>query len=159
MVRVLLDGSLAGWRAHARALAAAGIPPAEVEWVDLLRHKAPGGDLFSEPQPSPLPAPPCRELGVPKGFLARAETVACHRSSEVWGLLYGLLHRLVHGERGLLDDPLDPDVAALTRLEKAGRPAAHKNHPVGRVRRPEDDGLATESASWRGTSLPPHRRP
>lgn len=140
MVRVLLDGSLAGWRAHARALAAAGIPPAEVEWVDLLRHKAPGGDLFSEPQPSPLPAPPCRELGVPKGFLARAETVACHRSSEVWGLLYGLLHRLVHGERGLLDDPLDPDVAALTRLEKAVRRDAHKMHAFVRFRRLEDEG-------------------
>ena len=118
--------------------------------MDLLRHKAPGGDLFSEPQPSPLPAPPCRELGVPKGFLARAETVACHRSSEVWGLLYGLLHRLVPGERGLLDDPLDPDVAALTRLEKAVRRDAHKMHAscafASRMKGSQRRAL------WRGTS-------
>ena len=138
MVRVLLDGSLAGWRAHARALAAACVSPKEIEWVDLLRHKEPGGDLFAAPQPSPLPEAPSRDLGVPRAFLARAETVACHRSPEVWGLLYGLLHRLVGGELALLDDPLDPDVATLTRLEKAVRRDAHKMHAFVRFRPLED---------------------
>ena len=37
MVRVLLDGSLAGWRAHARALAAACVSPKEIEWVWFFR--------------------------------------------------------------------------------------------------------------------------
>ena len=139
MARIVLDGSLQGWRAHARALVASGASPEEVQWVDLLRGGSAGaGGLFAPPDPTPLPSEPGPELMVPRAFARHAGTAACHRSPEVWPLLYRLLHRIVAGERQLLDDPLDPDIAALTRLEKAVRRDAHKMHAFVRFRRVED---------------------
>ncbi len=140
MGRVVLDGSLEGWRAHARALAAKGTPPEEIDWVDLLRDQAPEGLLFTAPEPTPLPASPAADMRIPRAFSGRLATVACHRSSEVWPLLYRLLYRIAAGERRLLEDPLEPDVATFARLEKAVRRDAHKMHAFVRFRRIEDEG-------------------
>ena len=139
MERVILDGSLTGWRAHARALAAMGTPPGDIEWVDLARERAPEGLLFAVPAPTALPSSPAGSMRIPRAFAGRMETVACHRSPEVWPLLYGLLYRIAAGERRLLEDPLDADVATFDRLEKAVRRDAHKMHAFVRFRRVEDE--------------------
>jgi len=138
MPRVILDGTADAWRAHARALAASGTPPDEIDWVDLLRGGASDATLFAAPEVSPLPPRPHVDLPVPRAFGARVGTVACHRSSAIWPLLYGLLVRMIAGERRLLDDPLDAEVATFARLEKAVRRDAHKMHAFVRFRRVED---------------------
>jgi DNA polymerase len=122
---------LDAWREQARAALAAGVEPARMSWGD-----AQGADLFAAPPPEapastggtgPLPA-------VPRSFLELAENVLAHRDPQRHALLYRLLWRITHGERGLLSDPLDPDVARARALEKTIRRDIHKMHAFVRFR-------------------------
>ncbi|MEM8709368.1 MAG: TIGR03915 family putative DNA repair protein [Planctomycetota bacterium] len=142
---IVLDGTLACWRAHARALASEGVEPAQVRWSDPLRRQGSGnGDLFENEvsEPTPLPGNSAESapqpLSVPRAFAERLKTVACFRSEDVWDVAYRLLFRIVSGERRLLDDPLDAEVAAFQRMEKAVRRDAHKMHAFVRFRRVEE---------------------
>jgi probable DNA metabolism protein len=93
----------AEWRAKARALLAAGVPPEEIAWTT---GEAPSLFVAAEPAASAAPAPL-----IPRAFLKLAETAIRHRDPERFALLYKLLWRLAHGERGLLE--IDSDAAVI----------------------------------------------
>lgn len=73
-----------GWRAAARALALARVPPAEVEWTM-------AGGLFTEVAQVPAAS---GAFSVPLAFLTLAEAVIRHDDPERFALLYALLVRL-----------------------------------------------------------------
>jgi uracil-DNA glycosylase family protein len=58
---------------------------------------------------------------VPRGFLELAQDAIQHRSDERFALLYRLLWRLTHGERGLLETPADPLVRRIEAMARAVR--------------------------------------
>lgn len=119
---------LGAWRAQARAALAANMPPERVSWSD-----AGAADLFAENRDgSDISA--AREPRVPASFVSLAENVLAHREPQRHALLYRLLWRITHGERGLLGDPLDPDVARARALEKTIRRDVHKMHAFVRFR-------------------------
>jgi uracil-DNA glycosylase len=114
-----------GWRAAARALAAAAVPAAAVSW-----HIGAGMDLLGDEAVLPTAAPP---FPVPRPFVALAETVICHRDPERFALLYALLLRLRSDPRAL-DDAADPLVVRLEAMAKAVRRDLHKMHAFLRFR-------------------------
>jgi DNA polymerase len=114
------------FRATARTLLAAGVPPDQVAWGDSLFASSP--DLPNEANP----------VAVPRDFLQLAETVALHRDPVKWPLLYRVLYRLTHGERNLLKVDVDDDVRALLLMEKALRRDVHKMTAFVRFRRVRD---------------------
>ena len=128
-----------GWRAAARTLAAARVPPAEVAF-----NVAGTADLFAAPA-TPRP-PPTRALTVPKAFLDLAQGVVCHSDPERFALLYAALVR-VADDRALLDDAADPLVHRLHTLAKAVRRDIHKMRAYVRFRElPE--GETTRFVAW-----------
>lgn len=117
MVQVRLADQIdfPGWRAAARALLAAGVPPGRVRWA--VGHT--GASLLAGEWlgvgGTPLSAlPPLAEgevrLSVPRAFLRLARLVVLHRDPGRFGLLYGILWRLTHGERRLLGMFHEPKV-------------------------------------------------
>ena len=150
MHSVELDGpaDAAGWRAAARRLLMAGIPPEAVSWqvpgdpVPLL-----GGPPPPEP---PAEAPPPR---VPRAFPELAELVVRHRDPERFALLHRLLARL-QAERALLEVASDPDVARAEAMARAVRRDAHKMHAFVRFR--EVAGEAGEPARYVAWFEPEH---
>lgn len=113
------------WRAAARGLLSAGVPPADVRFTT-----DPAGELFGVEPPPPSGA----RHRVPPAFVALAETVACHRDPTRWGALYRALWRLTHDEPHLFDLATDADVRWLTRAGKAVRRDVHKMHAFVRFR-------------------------
>ena len=114
------------FRAMARTLLSAGVPPDEVAWGDSLF--ASSADLPNEANP----------VAVPRDFLELAELVALHRDPVKWPLLYRVLYRLTHGERNLLKVDVDDDIRALLLMEKALRRDMHKMTAFVRFRRVRD---------------------
>ena len=141
MHSVVLAGQadFAGWRSHSRALLTQGVPPKAIVWS--VAEEPP--DLFApaesaEPQPTPAAAAPL----VPRAFVDLAEEVIQHRDPERFGLLYRLLWRLAHGERGLLAISVDPDVHRLEAMAKSVRRDTHKMRGFVRFREVEHEGEA-----------------
>ncbi|QSQ25770.1 UdgX family uracil-DNA binding protein [Pyxidicoccus parkwayensis] len=137
-MRVSVEPDLASFRAVARGLLARGAPPERVLFEEA---SAARGEL------PPLEAP-VTELGlsqpvlaVPRDFLGLAEKVACHRDPEKWALLYRVLWRLTHGERGLLSLARDADVHRLRMMERAVRRDAHAMTAFVRFRRVRREGM------------------
>jgi DNA polymerase len=114
------------WRAAARGLVAAGIPPEAVEWQ--VEGEAPG--LFAE-TPAPSSTTP---FSVPRAFVEEATVAIRHSDPERFALLYGLLWRLAQGERHLMQMTTDPAVIRLGAMAKAVRRDAHKMHAFVRFR-------------------------
>ncbi len=103
------------FREAARALLAQGVRPESVAWQD-------GPQLslaLDGPPPSASPPGASGVVRVPKAFAALLEKMVCHRDPTRWDLLYRVLYRLAHGERDLLQQPLDPDVRRLELMQKA----------------------------------------
>ena len=128
-----------GWRAAARRLAVAGIPPGDAVWqvgdtaTDLL-----GGD--------DLPAVDAPMFNVPKAFIEVAGRVICHRDPERFALLYTALTTLRTRPK-LLDDAADPLVRRLYDLDKAVRRDVHKMRAFVRFRDvPDPEG--ERFAAW-----------
>ena len=90
---------------------------------------------------------------VPPDFLDLAKKVACHRAPGRWELLYRVLWRLTHGERGLLDVAPDGDVLSLRRMEKQVTRDAHKAKAFVRFRRVAE-GDMEQHVAWH---RPDHR--
>ncbi|MBY3581443.1 UdgX family uracil-DNA binding protein [Rhizobium bangladeshense] len=124
MRRVVLSGrgELAEWRDAARALAAAGILPEEIDW----REKSAEADLsFRRDAMPPAPAASRKPMTVPPAFIELAETVLCHCDTARFSLLYRLLWRL-QLDRRLLEVASDEDVARARLMAKNVRRDAHK---------------------------------
>ncbi|MCR0983980.1 UdgX family uracil-DNA binding protein [Roseomonas populi] len=149
-VTLAIPDDFEGWRAAARALVMAGIPPEAVEW----RAEGDPVPLFADgpPPAPPADAPPPR---VPRGFPDLAGLVIRHRDPGRFALLHGLLHRLQH-ERGLLDDAADPAVARANAMARAVRRDAHKMHAFLRFRevRVKDGTLAAPLAAPDPVAVP-----
>ncbi len=123
MRRVVLAGrgDLAEWRDAARAFAAAGILPEEIDW----REKNAEADLAFQRDAMP-PAPVTRKpMTVPPAFIELAETVLCHSDPARFSLLYRLLWRL-QLDRQLLEVASDEDVVRARLMAKNVRRDAHK---------------------------------
>jgi len=129
MYSVTLEGEadFAGWRAAARALLAAAIPPEAVAW------RCPGDppDLFAGPPPPLSGAAP--GPAVPPAFLAEAELASRHSDPERFALLYGLLWD-ARATPGLLRTPTEARMARLAAMARAVRRDAHKMHAFLRFR-------------------------
>ncbi|EGJ48939.1 TIGR03915 family putative DNA repair protein [Desulfocurvibacter africanus] len=94
-----------GWRAHARSLRAAAIPPDFVEWG----LGEPEQGLLPTEQPAPpKPRPGHKEIRVPRAFLDLARLTILHSDPRRFSLLYGLLWRITRDQPGLLIDLSDP---------------------------------------------------
>ncbi|MFN7158257.1 MAG: TIGR03915 family putative DNA repair protein, partial [Erythrobacter cryptus] len=136
------------WRARARALVQAEVPPDRVSWVE------PGatGDLFaggaargSARLPQPLAdAPPVRAS---QRFLAIARSAALNRDPARFALLYQVLWRLQRQPR-LMEDSADPEVRRLEQLAKAVRRDAHKMHAFVRFREVEEADGTAHFVAW-----------
>ena len=141
-----------GWRAAARALAAAGVPPAEVSWQI---GDAPA-DLFAA---GPAPASAAPAFSVPRAFLTLAETVVRHPDPERFSLLYAMLQRLKDRPDALVEsgDPLVRRLEAMAkevRRETLGRKLAGAALTKADMARPktslgpaEEAGLAAADAA------------
>lgn len=146
---VTLDGAidLAGWRAAARTLRLAEIPPHEVRW----RVAGEGQDLFAEQEPLPQP-PRGGAFTAPAPFLELAADVVLNRADDRFERLYRVLWRL-KDEPELMRLAADPEVAHLRHMARAVRQAAHKMQAFVRFRQipgaPPDSFIA-----W---FEPPHR--
>ena len=132
MVRAVIERSYEDWHRQARALLAGDVPPAEVLWSERGAEQPPLDDLAS-PQ---TPAGPGRtpRFSVPRQFVDLARGAAHHQSPGRWSILYRVLYRIVHGERTLLADELDPDARALQSLVKAVRHDAERMKAFVRFR-------------------------
>jgi probable DNA metabolism protein len=124
MRRIVLEGrgDFGEWREAARALAAAGVPPEEVEWLEK------GGDkqLFWEHDAlPPQPTSGQKQMTVPAAFIDLASAVICHSDPIRFSLLYRLLWRL-QSDKKLLDVISDEDVSRVRLMEKSVRRDAHK---------------------------------
>ena len=131
---VVAEHDLESWRATARRLLAADVPPEDVTWLAADRHQ---DVLPLDDAPDDLPAAPPRDR-VPARFVAAARAVVLHRDESKWALLYRLLWRLTREDRHLLDFAADADVRRFDLMEQEVRRDAHKMHAFVRFRRLED---------------------
>ena len=135
LIRVELcqGADLVGFRRAVRSLAAQQIAPERVTFAagteqDLLSDGS-LGDASDN-------APP---LLLPRAIGALVESVVCHCEPQRYALLYGLIWRVLHGERSLLEVPSDPLVHRLEAMRKAVGRDIHKMHAFLRFR--EDAGF------------------
>ncbi len=97
---------------------------------------------------------------MPRELVREAEIAADHSDPRRFALLYRILWKLTHGQPAVLSNPLDGDVAELTRLVREVREEEHKMHAFVRFRRVENDGdEATETrVAWFRPAHPILRR-
>ncbi|WP_048441864.1 UdgX family uracil-DNA binding protein [Caenimonas sp. SL110] len=145
-MRVQLDGEvdIAGFRAQARQLLAAGVRPELVQWTT----SAQTSDLFAQDCASQAPAVIDAHCGlpqavaplprVPAAFIELCESVVLHSDPQRFALMYQLLWRLAH-EPGLRHDPLDEDMLRAQQMAKAVRHDIHKMRAFVRFREVPDD--------------------
>ena len=126
----LKDGAdFDGWRAAARALLLAEVPPEQVTWVvsgeaSLLHdHDEPPASAAIKPTPR-----------IPAEFLGLMDALICHSDPQRYGLAYRLLWRLTHGERNLLQLITDADVVRTRNAEKSVSRDSHKMKAFVRFR-------------------------
>jgi uracil-DNA glycosylase len=111
----MLDSSLHSafedWRGRARLFLDAGIAPERTEWS----AKAPTA-FFARAEARAQPP-----ASVPRAFLDLAQDAVQHHGDDRFSLLYRLLWRLTHGERGLLETQTDPLVRRIEAMARAVR--------------------------------------
>ncbi len=124
MRRVVLEGrgDFEEWRRAARAFAAAGIPPEEIDWQEKSSER---GFAFQHDALPPDPPSNGKPMTVPPAFMALAEAVICHSDRKRFSLLYSLLWRLQEN-RHLLDLASDEEVSRARLMQKSVHRDAHK---------------------------------
>lgn len=147
---VRAPADLEEFRRTARRLLGAAAAPNQVIWAEPAQPTLFGALQEADAE---LGADSQAAVRVPQAFLGMARRVLCHRDPERHALLYRVLWRLAQGERGLLDDPMDGDVAALLRFEKAVNHTAHQLRAFLRFRRLELGG----GPRYVGYYAPEHR--
>ncbi|MFN3526477.1 MAG: UdgX family uracil-DNA binding protein [Paracoccus sp. (in: a-proteobacteria)] len=142
MIRASLPqfGRFDAWRAVARDLASARIPPEAVSWAD---PDTPD-DLFGT---GPLPPPGTHPVTATQDFLQLARQVASHSDPERWPLLYAALMR-AQTDRRFLTNPADPMLDRLTRMAKSVRRDIHKMHAFVRFHELPPDGPRRSFGAW-----------
>jgi uracil-DNA glycosylase len=131
VVTLIAEDDFEGWRAAARALALARVPPSEALWQV---GDAPA-DLFGDE--AGLDAEEPAAFSVPRPFVELARTAICHSDPERFALLYALLVRL-RADPGALADAADPLLRRLEAMAKDVRRDLHKMRAFLRFR--EVDG-------------------
>ena len=117
----------AAWREAARALLAGNVAPEDVPWSE-----ASSPSLFDAPPPSPSTA--AGDVRIPRKLVALLEAAACHADAARWSLMYRVLWRVTHGERHLVQDAADADMARLRAMAKAVDREVHHMHAFVRFR-------------------------
>jgi DNA polymerase len=138
-VHLAPGADLAGFRAAARRLAADDIPPEAVTWT---QGDAPA--LFADREDAAGAAP----LPLPRPVAELIAGVVQHRDPERFALLYGLIWRVLRGERHLLEVASDPLVHRLARMRKAVARDLHKMHAFLRFRRAGATGARERFVAW-----------
>lgn len=142
MIRVPLPrfGRFDAWRAAARDLASARVPPEGVSWAD---PDTPP-DLFGA-DPTPPPGP--HTVIATQDFLQLARQVASHSDPERWSLLYAALMR-AQTDRRFLSNPADSMLDRLTRMAKSVRRDIHKMHAFVRFHELPSEGPRRAFGAW-----------
>ena len=130
-VRVDPSWSVQSWREAARRALQHRVAPGQLDWL-----QEGEGSLLDAPALATLsaPDPEAAAIAVPKAFLELAATCLCHRDPQRHPLLYRMLWRITHGERGLLTNPADPDMLRAMALAQAVRRDSHKMKAFVRFR-------------------------
>ncbi len=130
-VRVDPAWSVQAWRDAARLGLQHQVAPEHLDWL-----QDADASLLDAPALSSLPATESdgTTIPVPKSFVELAATCLCHSDPQRHALLYRMLWRIVHGERGLLTNPADPDVLRAMALGQAVRRDSHKMKAFVRFR-------------------------
>ncbi len=128
------EDDVAGFRAAARRLVAAGVPPGDVSWHVAAAAESDLFALADAPDASAMvPVQPTDAAGhgatatlrLPAAFVDCCERAGLHADPGRFGLLYRLVWRLAY-EPGLRDDPLDADRMLADRMARAVRRDMHK---------------------------------
>ncbi len=141
-VRLAALNDFGEWRAAARALLLAGVPPEAVTWAEPTAD----GDLFGGD--SELVPVTGRKVGtVPPKFIEWGEAAICHADPERFALLYRLLWRL-QKDSALMSVRSDPDIGRLDRRVSAVRRDSHKMKAFVRFKSIVDDSGVERFAAW-----------
>jgi len=146
MPRVVLDGQYATWHRAARDLLERDQPPAAVEWVDASVEQ-PALEGFTA-APAPGRSTSGAVIPVPRAFVVQAKLAACHRDPHRWELLYTIVWRLTHGERGVLADATDREVRRLSEMVAQVRRDEHKMHAFVRFREVQEPDGQVRYIAW-----------
>src|SRR5918997_2676794 len=128
---------LDGFRRAVRWLIAEELAPQHVVWAV---EDAPG--LFGNDAVHDAPA-----VSIPKGVAGLIEHAVCHSDPERYALLYGLVWRVLNGERDLLEVASDPLVHRIDMMARSVRRDLHKMHAFVRFRRMGGEELE-RFAAW-----------
>lgn len=131
MPQVAAPRDFAAFRATARGLLGARVPPADVTWAHAALGSLFDDATFVADDAAPIPA-------VPRELVDLLDAVACHREHTRWALMYRALWRTLHERRELVRDAGDPDVVALQRMALAVRHDCHRMHAFVRFREDAD---------------------
>ncbi|MDP1027303.1 UdgX family uracil-DNA binding protein [Sphingomonas sp. KR1UV-12] len=130
------------WRAAARDLAAAEVPPEDVVW----QVGPTPTDLFAGEDNAHAPPPATAAFSVPRAFIDLARSVILSHEPERFALLYTALHRLRREPR-LIDDRADRLVRRLDEMAKQVRRDIHKMRAFLRFRE-VDEGGTPRFVAW-----------
>ena len=131
VVTLIAEDDFDGWRAAARSLARARVPPSELLWQAGGAPQDLFGDEAAMETPDAVPFP------VPRAFLDLARTAILHADPERFALLYALLARL-RGEPRAMEDEADPLLRRLEAMAREVRRDMHKMRAFLRFREVED---------------------
>ena len=118
------------WLKAAQKAVAAGIEPDRVEW----QVGSQGASLFSASPQDPDRLRGNRSVRFSTALTRLVRQAICHNDPKRLSLLYRLAWRLHHGENGLLQNTVDADVHAVSRMAQATRRDAHKMKAFVRFR-------------------------
>ncbi|SIS75822.1 DNA polymerase [Roseivivax lentus] len=134
-------GTVSAWRAEARKLARAGVPPEAVLW----RRGGAAPDLFAGAPLQAEAAP--REIRVSKAAIDGIESALYHSDPERFARAYRTVLRLSVGQ-AVWGDRSDPDIAKLLAQGKAIGRDVHKMHAFVRFREVAGQGPRRAFAAW-----------
>jgi DNA polymerase len=134
-------GTVAAWRAEARALARAGIPAEAVVW----RLGEGSGDLFAGE--AAASCGPGRDLRLPRAAVETLEAALCHSDPGRFARAYATVLRLT--DRAVRwGDRSDPAIRRILAQAKAVGRDIHKMHAFVRFRELPSDGPRRAFAAW-----------